>query len=284
MALIRNLRNMEKEKVDDQLVRKALVTMKTDRILPFRFIMAAKHAPRFEPEIEQALFRSTEQRPKLKGKTILIVDVSGSMYGGAISKYSDADRANVACSLAMLARESCENPVIYATAGSDASRIHQTQLVPARRGFALSEAIYKLCHPLGGGGIFLKQVMDYVYTKEGSADRVIVITDEQDCDLKGKPDTANAFGKANYIINVAAYDKGIGYGKWTHISGWSDAILDYIRIMEEGVPQIQKPIIQDGKIMTAKQKVKTNAKSGSKKASGNSGKHVQRSRKLRTRA
>jgi hypothetical protein len=251
--------------------------MKIDRILPFRFIMAAKHAPRFESELEQALFRATEQRPKLKGKTILIVDVSGSMYGSNISKYSDADRATVACSLAMLTRESCETPVIYATAGNDGTRVHKTMLVPSRRGFALSSAIFNMCSPLGGGGIFLKQVMDYVRSKENSADRIIVITDEQDCDTNTNPDKADAFGKANYIINVASHDRGIGYGKWTHINGWSDAVLDYIRIMEEGIPK-------SGNIPTLTQKkVKVYAKSRSKETHRDSRKRLQRNRKSRTR-
>lgn len=236
LALIRNLRNFEQVGVDQPLVSKALAAMKVDRVLPFRFLIAGIHAPRFEADLEQALFRACETRKKLPGKTVLIVDVSGSMYGGAISKYSDADRARVACSLAVLVRECCENPVIYATAGNDYSRVHKTQLVPARRGFALSDAVYKLCHPLGGGGIFLKQVMDYVKDKEESADRVIVITDEQDCGAGAadSPGKAETIGKHNYIINVSSDKTGIGYGKWTHISGWSEAVLEYIRISEEG--------------------------------------------------
>jgi hypothetical protein len=237
-ALIRNLRNMQRANVDRNLIRAALANMKVDRILPFRFISAAEHAPDFEPQLESALYRCAESAPKLPGKTVLIVDVSGSMYGGELSKRSTMNRAKVACSLAMLVRELCEDPYIYATAGSDCDRIHQTQKVPARRGFALSDAIYNLSNPLGGGGIFLKQVMDYVGKHEDrTADRVIVITDEQDCDIDSmkSPLKSDAWGKKNYLINISVEKNGIGYDKWTHIDGWSEAVLSYITEVERDV-------------------------------------------------
>ena len=232
MALLRNLRNMEQAKVAKDLIRQSLKDMKTRWILPFRFISAALAAPRFETEIESAMFNCLSQQKRLSGKTIFIVDVSGSMYGGSISKYSEMDRANVACSLAVVVRGLCDNVQIYATAGNDHTRIHKTKLVPSRKGFALSDAIYKMCHPLGGGGIFLKQVMAFVKEKENEADRVIVITDEQDCDIAGSPLEADTFGKQNYLINVSSHKNGIGYGKWIHIDGFSEAILKYIQEYE----------------------------------------------------
>lgn len=240
LAVLRNLRNFERDGVDHDLVKQALANMNVKWVLPFRFLTAARHAVKFEPDIEQAFFRCCESQIKLTGKTILIIDVSGSMYGGIISKYSEMDRANVACSLAAMVRELCENPVIYATAGSDIARKHETREVPARRGFALSDAIYGLCQPLGGGGIFLKQVMAFVKEKEKSADRIIVITDEQDCDDRkiGSPLSADTFGDHNYLINVASAQNGIGYGKWIHIDGWSESVIRYIQMLESN-PTVQ---------------------------------------------
>jgi len=236
MALIRNLRKMEEVGVDQDVIVGALASMKTDRILPFRFLTAAKYAPRFESQLEQAMFKATAEKPKLMGKTVVIVDVSGSMYHANLSSKSEVTRAQGACSMAALARELCENPVIYATAGNDYTHVHQTQLVPARRGMALAATIEDMCQPLGGGGIFLRQVMNYVDEHEKNVDRVIVITDEQDCGASDDtPDKAKIIGsKGNYIINVSSDKVGIGYGKWTKISGWSDAVLDYIRVYEEG--------------------------------------------------
>lgn len=243
-AIIRNLRNVVETGVSQQHIDKLKRALCDDswtnsKILPFRFLFAALHAPKFESELEQALFKSLEKVEKLKGKTILIVDVSGSMYSSKISEKSEVDRGKAACALAVVVRECCENAVIYATAGNDGTRIHKSQLVPSRRGFALSDAIYKLCGPLGGGGIFLTQVMDYVKNAEKSADRIIVITDEQDCSGQNDaPSKADAFGTHNYIINVNTYEHGIGSDKkWVKINGWSEAVLDFIRIAEEGYNQ-----------------------------------------------
>lgn len=233
LALIRNLRNMTEKSVDGDLIKSAINEMDVSRVLPFRFITAAKHAARWEPELEKALFRCTEGLTKLPGKTVLVVDVSGSMYNSGIAKYSEMDRARAACALAMLVREMCEEPIIYATAGNDGTRVHKTELVPARRGFALSDGIYNMCRPLGGGGIFLKQVMNYIKPQVGAVDRVIVITDEQDCDVAGSPNDADAFGKHNYIINVASCQNGIAYGKFVHISGFSEAVLSFISQYEQ---------------------------------------------------
>jgi 60 kDa SS-A/Ro ribonucleoprotein len=40
-----------------------------------------------------------------------------------------------------------------------------------------------------------------------------------------------------YVINVASYKNGVGYGKWTHIDGWSDSVVEYIRTLELSVPE-----------------------------------------------
>ncbi|MBB6146100.1 hypothetical protein HNQ77_004070 [Silvibacterium bohemicum] len=36
-----------------------------------------------------------------------------------------------------------------------------------------------------------------------------------------------------YVINVASYRNGVGYGPWTHIDGWSEAVIEYIRAAEQ---------------------------------------------------
>jgi hypothetical protein len=107
----------------------------------------------------------------------------------------------------------CEEPVIYCTAGNDSSRIHATMLIPSRRGFALSDhAIgHEVRSKVGGGGIFLAQCMKHIKAEQGSADRVIVLTDEQDCDLKLNPESVEPFGVRNYLINIASAKNGIGH-------------------------------------------------------------------------
>ena len=39
-------------------IAEALEAMRTDRVLPYRFITAARYAPDFEPELESAMLKS----------------------------------------------------------------------------------------------------------------------------------------------------------------------------------------------------------------------------------
>ena len=85
----------------------------------------------------------------------------------------------------------------------------------------------------GGGGVFLVQCMDYIYSKEKDADRIIVITDEQDCDTKLRPEECKVFGNNfNYLINIASEKNGVGYKNWTHIDGFSESVIDYMLAYE----------------------------------------------------
>lgn len=59
-------------------------------------------------------------------------------------------------------------------------------------------------------------------------DRLVVFTDEQSHDSVPAPK-----GKG-YMINVASYKNGIDYGAWTHITGFSESVIEYIREAEAG--------------------------------------------------
>lgn len=135
----------------------------------------------------------------------------------------------MAAALAVLV-EVCEGAATYCTAGDDGRRVHATVPVPPRRGFALSDYITgtEVSSRIGVGGIFLVQCLKFIREREKEADRIIVLTDERDCDTKLNPESADAFGKRNYLVNVASAKNGIGYRTWLHIDGWSDKVMDYI--------------------------------------------------------
>lgn len=210
LALLRNLRNMADVRVDESLIFSALDSMKTERVLPFRFISAARFVPQWEGRLESAMLKSLNGRERLSGKTILLVDVSGSM-DTAISAKSDLQRYDAANGLAILARELCEQVAIYSFSNS-------LVRVPDRHGFALRDAI-STSQP--HSGTYLGGAVDAI-NKSEAYDRLIVLTDEQSRDA-----VPNAKGKG-YVINVAAEKNGIGYGAWTHVDGWSEAVFDYI--------------------------------------------------------
>jgi hypothetical protein len=212
LALLRNLRNMKDAGVSEDYIAAALDTMRTDRVLPFRFLAAARHAPQWEPTLERAMFRSLEDADKLAGHTLLLVDVSGSMVA-PLSTRSTMLRTDAAYGLAVLLSEVAEKVSVYTFSNTCVQ-------VPPRRGFALRDAME---HSQPHSGTMLGAAVDSI---RGTYDRIVIITDEQSHDRVGPP------RGRGYIINVASARNGVGYGEWTHIDGFSEAVINYIRELE----------------------------------------------------
>lgn len=249
LAFLRNLRNMVNAGVPESIIRNYSKDINLERVLPFRYIAAVKHAPQLTDMLEDMMFRTLAKAPKLPGRTVLVVDTSGSMHSGLSSK-SELNRMDAAAALAMLAREICEEVAIYATAGSDSHRKHATMRIPAHRGFALSQYITgdEVRSKIGGGGIFMVQVMDWIAAQEAGnkVDRVLVFTDENDCDHGRDPATAKVLAKdRSYVMNIAAHQNGINSGRYEVISGFSEAVLDYIRAVEEDVPIVYPKTVRN---------------------------------------
>jgi 60 kDa SS-A/Ro ribonucleoprotein len=227
LALLRNLRNFREAGVSEELVLAALSTMKAERVLPFRFLAAARYAPQWEEQLETAMFRAMESKgshgsARLAGHTILLVDVSGSMES-PLSRKSDMRRVDAAYGLAILLREIAEKVTIYTFS-------EHARLVPSRRGMALRDVMDKSqAHAGTYLGTAVRQVEE---SHRNGYDRLVVITDEQSHDHVRAPS-----GKG-YVINVASNRNGVGYGEWTHVDGWSEAVVEYIAELEraDGTP------------------------------------------------
>lgn len=215
LALLRNLRNMQEAGVSTPAIRSALGSAKTERVLPFRFIAAARFAPTLEPELELAMFRCLTEKAKLPGHTVLLVDVSSSMQQ-PISGKSDLKRLDAACGLAMLLREVCESVEVHTFSTA-------LRAVPTRRGFALRDAIVS-SQPHGGTN--LGGAVQTILASRPS-DRLICISDEQAAGPVPDP-----VGRKAYMLNVASAANGVGYGAWMHIDGWSEACVDYVASLE----------------------------------------------------
>ena len=235
-ATLMNLRNMMQANVDRYAIEDALKNLNGSMLLPLDFLKAASYAPEFKSQLSDAMVNSYKNLPKLPGRTLFIVDISGSMHSG-ISGKSEFDRMKVAEAMAMLAINQCEKCEIVATAGNDWSRIHKSKRIDyPEKGFGLMTQISDMYSELGGGGIFTRQCLEWCEKQPwfGSGfDRVIVFSDSQDCDVPGKV-TPKPFGKYNYICDVSAHTRGINYkGVWTaEISGWSEHFLTYIAAFE----------------------------------------------------
>jgi Mg-chelatase subunit ChlD len=215
LALLRNLRNMKDAGVSEHLVVTALAAMNAERVLPFRFLAAARHAPQLEEALEAVMFRAVSEGKRLAGHTVLMVDVSGSMIA-PLSRRSEMHRVDAAYGLAILLREIAEKVSIFTFSNA-------AKLVPSRRGFALRDALEASQPHLGTN---LGASLDAMHQEVAHYDRLIVITDEQSHDRVSAP------RNRGYVINVASAKNGVGYGSWTHIDGWSESVIDYIRELE----------------------------------------------------
>jgi 60 kDa SS-A/Ro ribonucleoprotein len=212
LALLRNLRNMAQAGVDVELVRQAIVARKgAHRVLPFRYVAAARAAPQLEPAIDQALQAAISRLQPLPGKTIVLIDVSGSM-DHRLSGKSDMKRIDAAAALGAIV----PGDIRLFTFSNDLVE------VPPRRGMAGVDAIVR-SQP--HGGTYLGGALDKIYKLPH--DRLIVVTDEQSHDRVAEP-----AAKRSYMINVGSYKNGVGYGRWTHIDGFSEAVIRFIAEVE----------------------------------------------------
>lgn len=210
LALLRNLRNMRQAGVPKLTVADNMAERKWRKVLPFRFLAAARAVPEWEDIVDAAMLSVTPEG-KLAGHSVVVVDVSGSM-DQRLSAKSDLTRMDAACGVAITAREMCASTAIYTFSQGLA-------LVPSRRGMALRDAI------VGSqphSSTMLGAALAAIALREPADSRVIIITDEQ------TQDQPHYWGRKRYLINVASAKSGIGYGGITHIDGFSERVLGYI--------------------------------------------------------
>lgn len=212
MALLRNLRGMMEAGVSRDLVNAAIVARKggAEKVLPFRYIAAARACPQLEPAIDISLQAAIAALPSLSGKTVVMVDVSGSMNEN-LSPKSDLTRKDAAAALASVINGDLR---VFSFADN-------VMELPPRRGMSGVDAICKSQN----GGTRLFDAVAFINEKV-PYDRIIVITDEQD--TGGAVRTLPNPKGNGYMINVASAKNGVGYGAWNHIDGFSENVIRWI--------------------------------------------------------
>lgn len=217
LACLRNIRNMVDAGVDKQLIVERLESEHGRKgVLPFQFISAALQVPGFESTLDTAMIGALADMEMFPGKTCILVDTSGSM-SSAVSARSMLARVDAAAGMAIMARELCDDVKVYAWST-------EVKEVPARRGMALRDAIVNT--DVGWGTYGDKAVKRAL--KDGPWDRCIMISDMQLHDnLQAYPEIRH-----KYMVNVASYENGVGYGNWNWIDGYSAQTLRYMRELE----------------------------------------------------
>ncbi|MEV6662428.1 TROVE domain-containing protein [Streptomyces nigra] len=231
MALVRNLRNFDEAGVSDEVAARVAARISDpaevarSRQFPFRYLAAYRHAPslRWAYPLEQALGHSLANVPALPGRTLILVDRSGSMFWSRLSDRSELNRADAAAifgtALALRARK------------ADLVEFGSTSAaVPFRAG----ESVLKILGRFGDlGGTDTTGAVRAHYRRH---DRVLIVTDEQYAPSHhGDPTEQVPADVPVYTWNLAGYRAGhgpSGTGNRHTFGGLSDAAFRMVPLLE----------------------------------------------------
>jgi hypothetical protein len=221
MALLRNLRNLEK--ANDKAIEKACsVIADPERVrkskqLPFRFYKAYQHIDdqRMVKAVSEALEISLDNVPKLDGNTLVAVDMSGSMtYQGTI------DIASIFASVLLKANGAELVMFDYEI------RSHRYVQTDSALGIAQS-----IIDNANGGGTDTDLVFQHITNTGEKYQNVIILSDNE----SWVGNANNAYKEAQdkvgklYCIDLEGYGSvDIKGANVYHIGGWSERMFDFI--------------------------------------------------------
>lgn len=240
MALLRNLRNFMDAGVSATVMKRVLTKLADaeqvakSKQFPFRFLaayQANKGSLKIAAALEEALEASLSNVPSLSGRTLILVDRSGSMFGyhSTDSELTMADKAAIFGSALALRAENAD----LVQFGS-AWRGPAFEKVSFRKGDSLLPMLNKF-RDMGG--------TDTAAAVKGSFnghDRVIIITDEQYNGYGGDPLASIPAGTPVYTWNLEGYRVGqsqSGSKKRHTFGGLTDKGFQMIPLIEAGQSQ-----------------------------------------------
>lgn len=245
MALIRNLRNFQEAGVSKDVLKGVAARLEDpeqvakSRQLPFRFLAAyraTQGSTLFGNPLEEALNASLANVPALGGKTLVLVDQSGSMFYSNSEKtgmtYSDTARI-FGAAIAIRA----ENAVLvqYGSAARGYGDRYQKnhEVVDFKNSDSVLKTVDKF-RDMGGTNTELAVRENF----DQSFDRVILLTDEQH--NSGRDPLRNIPEKTPvFTFNLAGYRVGGKSTPWRHyFGGLTDQSFAMIQNIENGTNAI----------------------------------------------
>lgn len=235
MALLRNLRNFLQAGVSAPVMKAVLKKLSDaeevakSKQFPFRFLSAYnanKGNLKVSAALEEALEASLANVPSLSGRTLILVDRSGSMFGYHASdkELSMADKAAIFGNALALRAED-------ATLVQFGSSAHEIQ-------FSKSDSLLPMMNKYRSlGGTATATALKQFYKGH---DRVIIITDEQydGYSWYGSGDPSDAIPSTTpmYTWNLEGYKAGgkAGSLKRHTFGGLTDAAFKQIPLIEAG--------------------------------------------------
>ncbi|MBQ6153357.1 MAG: TROVE domain-containing protein [Ruminococcus sp.] len=270
MALLRNLRNIIQSGADVTPVLKTLSDpdrVRKSRQLPFRFFSAYRMlereglmTPAIHRALESALTVSVENMETIPGRTLIAIDVSGSM-GYYISKKSTVMCSEVASLLGAIASRICEDATVcYFDCEMTWS------CLPEKKGYLIKhygkyDSILEICRQtsFSGGGTQMDLPMKFALEEDNTArikpfDRVIYFSDNV-CNSSSyglMRTVQSAVDKYRNTYNPNFWVHGVdmqGYGtqqfcgkNFNLIAGWSETVLPFINLAEKGIGSLVRTI------------------------------------------
>ncbi len=244
MACVRNLRNFDQAGVSDEVATQVCVRLvdpvqvARSRQLPMRFLSAYRAVPslRWGHALEQALGHSLASVPALSGRTLVLVDTSGSM-NSAFSKDGTLLRWDAAVVFGLALASRCEHAdvVSYSEGGRWNSRQYRSSMVFEQRP---AEPLLRAVERWESGGYFIGGGTDTagaVHAHFAGHDRVVILTDEQA--TGGNVDQHLPVTVPLYTWNLAGYRLGhasSGSHNRHAFGGLSDSAFQMIGLLEAG--------------------------------------------------
>lgn len=256
MALLRNLRNFDDAGVPDSIAAAAGTRLSDpeqvakSRQFPFRFLSAYRAVPslRWAYPLEKALNASLANVPALKGRTLVLVDRSLSMWGAKMSGRSEMVWADAAAIFgAAVARRADQADLVE----------FASRAVPVT--FGVAESVLKVVErfhvgndqngPVGTGTDIPRAVRDHLRPDHA---RVVIVTDEQSEPGMLPSNVYRHFGDAMpptriddlipqsvpvYMWNIGGYRHGAmpsGRGQRHTFGGLTDSAFRLIPLLESG--------------------------------------------------
>ncbi|MFD9435477.1 TROVE domain-containing protein [Streptomyces sp. NPDC060002] len=231
MAATRNLRNFDEAGVCDEVAARVAAKISDpaevtrSRQFPFRYLAAYQHAPslRWAYPLERALGHSLANVPALPGRTLVLVDRSGSMFYARLSDRSELNRADAAAifGTALALRAADADLVEFGTSSNT---------IKFRKG----ESMLKILERFGDlGGTDTTEAVRRHYRAH---DRVLIVTDEQFAASRhGDPTDQVPANVPVYTWNLAGHRAGhgpSGKGNRHTFGGLSDAAFRMVPLLE----------------------------------------------------
>lgn len=234
MAILRNLRNFDQAGIrkptrdavnaklsDPEQVAKSLQ-------FPYRFLSAWMNTESltWATALETAADYSVKNIPEFEGRTLIVIDTSGSMQspvGGQQSKIQCVDAAGL-FGYALALRNAGQVDVVMFADSSMA--------LPVSKGASLLRSVQKFRGQIGKVG-YCTNTWAAIKKHYNDHDRVIVLTDEQSHDRGKNPGCFMHFvNLAGYRVSTAPKDnRTFAYG------GFTDAMFSTMPLLERGASQ-----------------------------------------------